>query len=119
MTEPRLADDAVGGIHRPCELQAYRGRLFLTVADVARVTDTDPRTVRRGIEAGDLPAIRINNTVRIPAAQFWALCGLDPETLRPLTTPNSSEPGSGEEPGPAVHSLPPQHTEGPHHETTP
>ena len=70
----------------------YRGRLFLTVTDVSLITDTDPRTVRRAIEAGDIPAARVGRTVRIPAALFWPqVCGLDPISLQPLTATESPD----------------------------
>lgn len=58
----------------PCQ------RLFLTVTDVARLLACDPRTVRQGIAAGTIPSVRIGNTIRIPAASFYALAGIPPET---------------------------------------
>ena len=47
-------------------------RLFLTVTDVARLLECDPRTVRAGVAAGTIPSIRIGNTIRIPSARFYA-----------------------------------------------
>jgi excisionase family DNA binding protein len=76
-------------------LDELRGRLFLTVTEVASITDTDPRTVRRAIDQGDIPARRIGRNVRIPAATFWPqVCGLDPETLRPLALNSETGPAS-------------------------
>lgn len=47
-------------------------RLFLSVAEVARMMECDPRTVRAGCAAGTIPSVRIGNTIRIPAALFYA-----------------------------------------------
>lgn len=47
-------------------------RLFLTTTDVARIMDCDPRTVRAGCADGTIPSVRIGNTIRIPAALFYA-----------------------------------------------
>lgn len=48
--------------------------LFLRVADVAELLEVDVRTVRRGVEAGEIPARRIGNVIRIPTQAFldWA-----------------------------------------------
>jgi excisionase family DNA binding protein len=42
------------------------GRLFATVPEFVEVTGYDARTVRKGIEAGEIPAIRVGVTWRIP-----------------------------------------------------
>lgn len=66
-------------------LEPLARRLFLRVAEIAQLTEADPRTIRRAIELGQIEAVRLgDNAIRIPAAPFWRLCGLDPETLRPL-----------------------------------
>jgi excisionase family DNA binding protein len=54
-------------------------RLFLTVPEVACILRTDPRTVRRAIEAGEIPAVRVSNVVRIPTQAFRARCQLEPD----------------------------------------
>ncbi len=41
--------------------------------------DCDPRTVRRGIQAGEIPAVRIGSTVRIPVPKVRAMLGLAAE----------------------------------------
>lgn len=51
------------------------GRLFVSVKELAGLSDTDPRTVRRGIANGDIPSVTISNSVRIPVA--WVLAHLE------------------------------------------
>jgi excisionase family DNA binding protein len=55
------------------------GRLFTTVTEAAKVLDVDPRTLRRSIEAGECPAVRISDTVRIPVPAFLRWAGIDLE----------------------------------------
>lgn len=78
-----------------------RGRLFITVAEAAQVLEVDPRTLRRSIDAGEFPAVRVAASVRIPVAKFLDLCGLTPETVET----------------PAIRSLQPgpEHSEGSPH----
>lgn len=60
------------------ELRAAIGdRLFTTVPVVAQLLDLDERTVRRGIERGELPGIRVGSSIRIPVAELLRLAGLD------------------------------------------
>jgi excisionase family DNA binding protein len=60
------------------ELRATVGdHLFTTVAIVARVLDLDERSVRRGIERGELPGIRVGSSIRIPVAELLRLAGLE------------------------------------------
>lgn len=58
---------------------ALDGRLFLTVAEFARVARMDPRTVRRGIDADEIPAVRMGRTIRIPVPKVRAMLGLPEE----------------------------------------
>jgi len=44
------------------------GRLFATVPEFVAVSGYDERTVRKGIKAGEIPAIRVGVTWRIPVA---------------------------------------------------
>ena len=44
------------------------GRLFATVPEFGKVTGYDQRTIRAGIEAGEIPAFRVGATWRIPVA---------------------------------------------------
>jgi excisionase family DNA binding protein len=56
------------------------GRLFVTVTELAALMQLDPRTVRRGIEDGSIPSIRVGRATRIPVPKIRALIGLvDPD----------------------------------------
>lgn len=50
--------------------EAIRGKLFLTVPEVSEYTRVDQRTVRRAVEDGQVPAVRIGNMIRIPTTAF-------------------------------------------------
>lgn len=55
-----------------------RQRLFIPVPEAAAdVFGVDERTVRRGIEKGQIPAIKIGNKTLIPVAKLLPLLGLD------------------------------------------
>jgi excisionase family DNA binding protein len=45
-----------------------KDRLFADVTEAAAILRYDPRTVRRAIEAGDIPAVRVGERWRIPTA---------------------------------------------------
>jgi excisionase family DNA binding protein len=68
-------------------LAIVRGRLFMTVGEGARLLELDPRTLRRSIEAGECPHVRISGSVRIPVAAFLKWVGIDFED-------SEGEPGS-------------------------
>jgi excisionase family DNA binding protein len=53
-------------------LQRLRRRLFATTTETAVVLGCDARTVRRAIEAGEIPAVRAGSTYRIPVAWLRA-----------------------------------------------
>jgi excisionase family DNA binding protein len=57
--------------------EAIRGKLFMTVTEVAELARVDQRTLRRAIEAGEIPTVRLGNTVRIPTAAILRLAGLE------------------------------------------
>jgi excisionase family DNA binding protein len=59
--------------------EAIRGKLFMTVPEVADLARIDQRTLRRAIEAGGIPAVRLGNTTRIPTSALLRLAGLSPE----------------------------------------
>lgn len=66
--------------HTP-DLDELRSRLFLTVPEAASLLRADPRTIRRAIEDGTIPAVRVSgSTIRIPTAPFLALAGIDPDS---------------------------------------
>ena len=54
-------------------------RLFLNVTEAAQLLQVDPRTLRRSIEAGECPHVRISGTVRIPVPAFLQWAGIDLE----------------------------------------
>lgn len=62
----------------PTELEH---RTFIKTTEWAALTLTDARTVRRAIEAGEIPAVHICGAIRIPAewARRQLRLGLDQE----------------------------------------
>jgi excisionase family DNA binding protein len=52
------------------------GRLFITVDELAEIMHLDPRMVRRGIQEGEIPAVRVGRSTRIPVPKVRALAGL-------------------------------------------
>src|SRR5215217_5759933 len=76
MTRPTATPLRIGfGLDELCA--AIGDRIFTTVPVVAQVLDLDERTVRRGIERGELPGIRVGSSIRIPVAELLRLAGLD------------------------------------------
>lgn len=64
--------------------RSWESRLFLTVKDVAAALHVDPRTARRAIEAGQIPAVQIGAQYRIPTNRFLAeVLGEPPESTEP------------------------------------
>jgi excisionase family DNA binding protein len=59
--------------------EAIRGRLFLSVPEVADLYRVDQRTLRRAIEDNQVAAVRLGNTVRIPTVAFLRMAGFEPE----------------------------------------
>jgi excisionase family DNA binding protein len=53
------------------------GKLFADVPETAQILRYDPRTVRRAIESGEIPAIRAGGRWRIPTSWLRARAGLD------------------------------------------
>ena len=62
----------------PTELES---RTYIKTTEWAELTLTDARTVRRAIEAGQIPAVHICGAIRIPAewARRQLRLGLDRE----------------------------------------
>ena len=52
------------------------GRLFLTVGEFSELYRCDGRTAHRGIERGEIPAVRVGSTVRIPVAALLRMAGV-------------------------------------------
>lgn len=46
---------------------------YLTVVEVAKLTKLSRPTIYRGIQRGEIPAVRIGGAVRIPAAWLESL----------------------------------------------
>jgi hypothetical protein len=51
---------------------SLEGRLFATVPEVAAILRWDPRTVRRHIREGKIPAVAGDNAYRVPVAWLRA-----------------------------------------------
>jgi excisionase family DNA binding protein len=68
-------------------LDEIRCRLFVTVAEVAEILDMDERTVRRAIEQGQIPAIKVGVQTAIPAPKLLAL-------IEPADTPGPAAPSA-------------------------
>jgi excisionase family DNA binding protein len=60
-------------------LSRLDGLLFATTTEAAAVLRYDVKTLRRAIEAGEIPAVRGGNTWRIPVAWLRKAAAL-PET---------------------------------------
>lgn len=57
-------------------LDRLKGKLFATTTECAAVLSYDARTLRKAIEAEEIPAIRAGSTYRIPTAWIRAQVGL-------------------------------------------
>jgi excisionase family DNA binding protein len=64
-------------------LRRLRGRLFATTTEAAAILSYDHRTVRRAIEAGEIPATKAGATWRIPVAWLREQARLGAETAGP------------------------------------
>ncbi len=53
------------------------GRLFADVPEVAELMRSDARTVRRAIEAGEIPATRVGQRWRVPTSWLRRTAGLE------------------------------------------
>jgi excisionase family DNA binding protein len=53
------------------------GRLFASVPETAVVLRSDQRTVRRSIEAGDIPATAVGRVWRVPVSWLRKAAGLE------------------------------------------
>ena len=47
------------------------GRLFATVPEVAEILRADPRTIRRALEAGDIPGVQVGPLGRWRIPTEW------------------------------------------------
>jgi excisionase family DNA binding protein len=60
---------------------AVGGKLFTTASVVAELMDLDERSVRRGVERGEIPAVHIGARIRIPVAALARLAAIEPEDV--------------------------------------
>jgi excisionase family DNA binding protein len=58
--------------------ERLNGRWFVTITEAAAILEIDPRTVRRAIDRGDVPAVRVGQQYRVPAAWLREHAGLAP-----------------------------------------
>ncbi len=49
-------------------LERLEGRLFATTTETGAVLRYDTRTLRKAIEAGEIPAVRAGSTYRVPVS---------------------------------------------------
>jgi excisionase family DNA binding protein len=77
MTKPRWAPTAQAALDR------IQSKLFATTTEAAAVLDYDARTVRKGIEAAEIPSISVGNTYRIPVRWLLDQVGIVPESADP------------------------------------
>lgn len=59
------------------KIDVLEGRLFATVPEIAEIFGYDERTVRRGIKAGQIPAVQVGATHRVPTAWVRAQALVD------------------------------------------
>jgi len=59
-------------------LKRIRGRLFATTTEVSLIFGYDPegRTVRKAIEAGEIPFVKMGATYRVPVSWILEKAGL-------------------------------------------
>jgi excisionase family DNA binding protein len=49
-------------------LKRIEGRLFATVTEAAAILRYDARTLRKAIDAGEIPCVRVGATRRVPVS---------------------------------------------------
>jgi excisionase family DNA binding protein len=60
-------------------LEQLGTRMFLNVTEAAQLLQVDPRTLRRSIDAGECPHVRVSGVVRVPVPAFLQWAGIDLE----------------------------------------
>ena len=85
-------------------LDDLAGKAVVTVPETSQLLGLSERSVRRGLEAGELPCIRVGRRTLIPAAPLRALLGLPkndetaPATGTALATDSPARPKLEESP---------------------
>ncbi len=69
---------------------------FLTVAEAAGRLRVNERTIRRWIDAGELPAVRRGRVIRIPAAALEPILQVALAAVAPRATVTRRRPPTGE-----------------------
>ncbi|SEC89202.1 DNA binding domain-containing protein, excisionase family [Streptomyces sp. 3213] len=64
--------------------ERLHGRWFATITEAAEVLHVDPRTVRRAIDRGELPAVRVGQQLRVPVAWLRERAMLDGSPPTPV-----------------------------------
>ena len=57
-------------------LERISGRLFATTTEAGQILRYDRRTLRKGIESGEIPAVRVGACFRIPTAWLREQAGI-------------------------------------------
>lgn len=57
-------------------IERIKGRLFATTTETAAILNHDPRTIRKAIDAGEIPSVRVGATRRVPVTWIMAQAGL-------------------------------------------
>jgi excisionase family DNA binding protein len=60
-------------------LQRLDGKLFASTTETAVVLDCDARTVRKAMDAGEIPSVQVGSTRRVPVSWIRNRAGLDPD----------------------------------------
>lgn len=67
---------------------------FLTVDEAARLVRLSTKTIRRLIDTGQIPAIKVSGSIRIPVAWREALMRAAGEAVAASIEANAAEEGS-------------------------
>jgi excisionase family DNA binding protein len=59
------------------DLDDIRGKAVITVTEAAELLSLDPRSVRRGIQEGNLPGIKVGRRILIPVPKLLAMLETD------------------------------------------
>lgn len=61
-------------------LDDIRGKAVITVTEASELLGLDTRSVRRGVELGDLPGIKVGRRILVPVPRLLALIEGDDDT---------------------------------------